>query len=142
MLEESVRHVEGVGEKFAADLADMNSYTINDLLHTFPYRYNFMEIKKLQDCIQEENVTIISKIVQQPIRNFYWSRKSRLSFMIEVEGVTVKAVMFKRAFAKKQIEVDDTFTLTGKWDAHRLQITVATYFKGAADADGNIEPIY
>lgn len=142
MLEESVRHVKGVGEKFAADLADMNIYTINDLLHTFPYRYNFMEIKKLQDCMHEENVTIIGKVVQPPILNFYGRRKSRLSFLIEVEGVAVKAVMFNRAFAKKQIDVDDTFTLTGKWDAHRLQITVATYFKGAADADGNIEPVY
>src|SRR5699024_12501081 len=42
----------------------------------------------------------------------------------------------------KQINLGDTFNLTGKWDAHLLQITVATYLKGTVDEDGNIEPIY
>lgn len=142
MLLESVRHIKGVGDKFAEDLAEMSIQTVNDLLYTFPFRYNVMEINRLQDCVHEEQVTLIGNVIQQPTLNFYGRKKSRLSFLIEVESVAVKAVMFNRAFAKKQINMDDTFTLTGKWDAHRLQITVSRYLKGTADEDGKIEPVY
>src|SRR5690625_7845595 len=50
--------------------------------------------------------------------------------------------MFNRSFAKKHIKMGDLVTLTGKWDAHRLQITVNHYKKGSADQQAEIQPIY
>src|SRR5690625_942637 len=50
--------------------------------------------------------------------------------------------MFNRSFAKKHIKMGDLVTLTGKWDAHRLQITVNHYKKGTADQQAEIQPIY
>lgn len=142
MLTDSVQKIKGVGEKFAEQLAMMNIHTIDDLLHYLPYRYNFHEIKPLSELIHEDNVTIEGVVLHEPTINFYGRRKSRLSFTLEVEGIAIKAVMFNRAFAKKQIEQGDTFTLTGKWDAHRLQITVAQYQKGVAPKNVDIQPIY
>src|SRR5690625_4497351 len=110
----------------------MSIHTVDDLLHYFPYRYNFHEIKPLSELIHEDNITIEGVVLHKPTVNFYGRRKSRLTFPIEVEGVAIKAVMFNRAFAQKQINQGDIFTLTGKWDAHRLQITVSQYQKGEA----------
>lgn len=142
MLKESVLHVKGIGEKFAEDLAEMDIYTIEDLLHHLPYKYDVMEIRPLSELVHEDKVTIVGRILYEPSLTFYGRKKSRLVFTVEVENVAVKAVMFNRAFAKKQLNPGDIVTLTGKWDAHRLQITVDNYRKGKLESSKKINPMY
>ncbi|MFD1038024.1 ATP-dependent DNA helicase RecG [Virgibacillus byunsanensis] len=142
MLSDSVVQVKGVGEKFAEDLAVVNVFTVEDLLNYFPYRYDVFEIKPLSELIHDDKVTIEGSVVHEPSLTFFAKRKSRLMFTLEVENVAIKAVMFNRAFAKKQINTGDTVTLTGKWDAHRLQITVSSYKIGPAENHASIQPMY
>lgn len=142
MTSQTVQEIKGVGEKTVAQLEALNIYTVEDLFHYFPYRYNFHEIKPLDELIHEDQVTIEGTIIHEPMLTFYGKRKSRLTFMMEVDHVAIKGVMFNRAFAKKQMNPGDIFTLTGKWDAHRLQITVSHYQKGSMNKDTDIQPIY
>jgi ATP-dependent DNA helicase RecG len=142
LLNESVEKIKGVGEKVAEDLNAMRIYKINDLLHYFPYKYDILEIMPLHELIHEDKVTIMGRVLYEPSLTFYGKKKSRLTFTVEVENVAVKAVMFNRAFAKKQLNPGDIVTLTGKWDAHRLQITVSKYRKGQLDESGEIQPVY
>ncbi|TMN23930.1 ATP-dependent DNA helicase RecG [Lentibacillus cibarius] len=142
VLNKPITQIKGVGEKFAADLAEMGIHTVEDALFYFPYRYDLFEIKPLGELIHEDKVTIEGRVIHEPSLTFYGKKRSRLAFSVEVEGVAVKAVMFNRAFAKKQLNIDDTVTLTGKWDAHRLQITVANFKKGPANEQASIQPIY
>ncbi|SFB19825.1 ATP-dependent DNA helicase RecG [Lentibacillus halodurans] len=142
MLSDPVTVIKGIGEKFAEDLGEMGIHTVEDLLYYFPSRYDVFEIKPLNELIHEDKVTIEGRIVHEPSLTFYGKKKSRLSFNVEVEHVAVKAVMFNRAFAKKQLSSGDTVTLTGKWDAHRLQITVSNYKKGPANELAAIQPMY
>ncbi|GGN49529.1 ATP-dependent DNA helicase RecG [Oceanobacillus indicireducens] len=142
MLNESVKNVKGIGEKFAEDLNLMNVYTIEDLLHYLPYKYDVLEILPLSELIHEDKVTIVGRILYEPSLTFYGRKKSRLVLTVDVENVAIKAVMFNRAFAKKQLNAGDTVTLTGKWDAHRLQITVSNYRKGAQEDSTEIQPMY
>ncbi|ASK64438.1 ATP-dependent DNA helicase RecG [Virgibacillus phasianinus] len=142
MLSEPVTSIKGVGEKFAEALALVNIYTVEDLLYYFPYRYDVFEIKPLSELIHDDKVTIEGRVIHDPSLSYYGKRKSRLTFTVETEGVAIKAVMFNRAFAKKQLSANDTVTLTGKWDAHRLQITVSNYKKGPASEQPSIQPMY
>ncbi|MUK89952.1 ATP-dependent DNA helicase RecG [Ornithinibacillus sp. L9] len=142
MLSDAVINIKGIGEKFAEDLSEMGIHTIEDLIFHFPYRYDVFEIKPLSELIHEDKVTIEGRVLNAPSLSFYGKKKSRLMFNVEVENVVVRAVMFNRAFAKKQIQMGDTVTMTGKWDAHRLQITVSNYKKGSAENQSNIQPIY
>lgn len=142
MLTKPVTEVKGVGEKFAEELAMMNIHSIGDLLEYFPYNYNVFELKPLSELIHDDQVTIIGKVVHSPRLSFFGKGKSRLSFVVEVENVAVQAVMFNRAFAQKQIQADDIITLLGKWDAHRLQITVSYYKKGYPDQQTKLDPKY
>ncbi|MCG5103527.1 ATP-dependent DNA helicase RecG [Oceanobacillus alkalisoli] len=142
MLNESVKNVKGIGEKFAEDLNLMNVYTVEDLLHYLPYKYDVLEILPLSELIHEDKVTIVGRILYEPSLNFYGRKKSRLVLTVDVENVAIKAVMFNRAFAKKQLNAGDIVTLTGKWDAHRLQITVSNYRKGAQEDSTEIQPMY
>ncbi|MBP1949085.1 ATP-dependent DNA helicase RecG [Virgibacillus litoralis] len=142
MLSDPVMQLKGVGDKFAGSLAEMNLHTVEDLLYYFPNRYDVFEIKPLSELIHDDKVTIEGRVVNEPSLTFYGKKKSRLTFNVEVENVAIKAVMFNRAFAKKQINAGDTITLTGKWDAHRLQITVSNYKKGPASEQTAIQPMY
>ncbi|WP_085992426.1 ATP-dependent DNA helicase RecG [Oceanobacillus senegalensis] len=142
MLNNSVTELSGVGEKFSDDLALLNIHSIGDLIHYFPSRYDVFELKPLAELIHDDKATIEGKVVHEPTLQFYGKRKSRLTFTVEVEGVAIKAVMFNRAFAKKQIHPDAVVTLTGKWDAHRLQITVSNYKVGTFDNQTQIQPMY
>ncbi|WP_067729310.1 ATP-dependent DNA helicase RecG [Oceanobacillus damuensis] len=142
MLSELVTEVKGVGDKAAEDLASMNIHTVADLLYYFPYRYDVYEIKPLSELIHDDKVTIEGRVIHEPSLTFYGRKRSRLSFTVEVEGIAVKAVMFNRAFAKKQLHAESMVTLTGKWDAHRLQITVSNYKLGPAEEQANINPVY
>ncbi|WP_337969780.1 ATP-dependent DNA helicase RecG [Virgibacillus salexigens] len=142
MLLDPVTNVKGIGGKFAENLALLNIYSVEDLLNYFPYRYDTFEIRPLSELVHEDKVTIEGRVIHDPSLTFYGMKKSRLVFTVEVEGVAVKAVMFNRAFAKKQLKQGDTVTLTGKWDAHRLQITVSNYKKGPASQQAEIQPFY
>ncbi|PAV29965.1 ATP-dependent DNA helicase RecG [Virgibacillus profundi] len=142
MLSDPVTAIKGIGEKFAEDLATLNIFNVEDLLSYFPYRYDVFEIKPLSELIHDDKVTIEGRVVHEPSLAFYGKKKSRLSFTVEVENIAVKAVMFNRAFAKKQINAGDIITLTGKWDLNRLQITVSKYKLGPAESQAEIQPMY
>lgn len=142
VLSERVTTIKGVGEKFAEDLTIMGIHTVEDLLMYFPYRYDTYEVSPLSALIHDDKVTIEGRVIFEPSLNFYGKKKSRLTFTVEVEQVAIKAVMFNRAFAKNQIHAEDMITLTGKWDAHRLQITVSNFKLGEADQDAEIQPMY
>ena len=141
-MNESILEVKGIGEKVAEQLAFMHIYETNDILQYFPYRYDIYEEKPLQELVHDEKVTIKGKVLYNPSLTFFGKKKSRLSFTVEVEGIAVKAIMFNRAFAKKQIQQGQDITLTGKWDAHRLQITVSKYKTGKMEENDSITPVY
>ena len=142
VLSEPITNLKGVGEKVQEELEVMHIHTMEDLLYYFPYRYDVFELKPLSELIHEDKVTIMGRVAHEPSLTFFGRKKSRLFFNVMVEHVAVKAVMFNRAFAKKHINQGDLVTLTGKWDAHRLQITVDQYKVGPVNADDKIKPIY
>lgn len=142
MLSDSVVTLKGVGEKVKEDLHHMDIYTIEDLLEHFPFRYDVVELKPLHELIHDDQVTITGEVIYPPTVTYYGRKKSRLQFNVQVDQVTVKAVMFNRTFAKKHLNKGTTVTLTGKWDAHRLQITVNHYQLGELNKDVAIKAIY
>ena len=142
VLNAPVETLKGVGEKTKKDLQGMDIYTIGDLLEYFPYRYNVVEIKPLDEFIHEDTVTVVGEVFYPPTITYYGRSRSRLQFTIQVDGIAVRAVMFNRTFAKKQLQKGTKVTLTGKWDAHRLQITVSHYKLGAPQTNVNIQAIY
>src|SRR5699024_8593640 len=108
----------------------------------FPSRYEMREVKPLQELIHDDQVTIVGKILYEPTVSFFGRKKSRMVFTVMVDEVAIKAVMFNRSFAKKQLQQEMTVTLTGKWDAHRLQITVQHYQLGEPSSEETIQVFY
>ncbi|MFG6148952.1 ATP-dependent DNA helicase RecG [Halobacillus sp. B23F22_1] len=141
-LELPISEVKGIGEKLQAHLNELGLFNIYDLLFYFPYRYDSYEVKPLTELQHEEKATIEGQLISDPVVQFYGKKKSRLTMSLQVDQFAVKAVMFNRSFAKKQLNAGDTVTVTGKWDQHRLQITVSQYKKGSAESQEPIQPVY
>ncbi|KGX88485.1 ATP-dependent DNA helicase RecG [Pontibacillus litoralis] len=142
MLQQSVLQLTGIGEKMQETLAAMGIHTIYDMLFYFPFRYDYHEVKPLTELVHEEKATIEGEVLGEPLLTFYGKKKSRLTINLKVGNAAVKAVMFNRAFAKKHFSSGDTVTVIGKWDQHRLQITVSQYYKGKAKKQTPIQPVY
>ncbi|WP_431357384.1 ATP-dependent DNA helicase RecG [Halobacillus litoralis] len=142
VLQHPISEVKGVGEKLETHLNELGLFTVEDLLFYFPHRYDSYEVKPLTELTNNEKATIEGEIVSEPALSFYGRKKSRLTFTLQVEQFAVKAVMFNRAFAKKQLQQGDTVTVTGKWDQQRLQITVSQFKKGESKSQEPIQPVY
>ncbi|MCP3031156.1 ATP-dependent DNA helicase RecG [Halobacillus sp. A1] len=137
-----ISQVTGIGEKLQAHLNELGLFDVEDLLFYFPHRYDSYEVKPLTELEHQEKATIEGQLTADPTVQFYGKKKSRLTMMLQVSQFSVKAVMFNRPFAKKQLKAGDTVTVTGKWDQHRLQITVSQYKKGEAKSQEPIQPVY
>lgn len=142
MLQQSISEIKGVGEKLQSHLNELGLFTVEDLLFYFPHRYDSYEVKPLTELAHNEKATIEGEIVSEPVVSYYGRKKSRLTFTLQVEHFAVKAVMFNRAFAKKQLQQGDTVTVTGKWDQQRLQVTVSQFKKGESKSQAPIQPVY
>lgn len=143
MLKDQVTKIKGVGEKTAETLHMMGITTIEDLLLYLPNDYDIIEIKRLAECQHDETVTLIGTVLYEPTVSFFGRKQSRLTCTVEVEQVAVKIVLFNRPFAKNHLLPNKTFTFTGKWDAHRLQLTVQKYEEGVpSNSQASIHPKY
>ncbi|MFC4076442.1 ATP-dependent DNA helicase RecG [Salinithrix halophila] len=145
LSQQAVTNVEGVGEKRAEELAQLGIHSIQDLFHHFPYRYEDYRLVTPADAVHEEKATFRGRLFGEPSVRWYGKKKSRLFARMEVEGVHIQVVWFNQAFLKKKLIPGQTVTVSGKWDAHRLQLTADRTFLRTADQEkqaGRLEPVY
>ncbi|WP_067838691.1 ATP-dependent DNA helicase RecG [Amphibacillus sediminis] len=142
MESQSVTEINGVGPALAEKLVELNINCVEDLLYTFPTRYDHFQVSTLDQLSHDQKATIEGEIINEAIVTFYGKKKSRLTVPLRVGQVVVKGVMFNRAFAKKHLQVGEKVTVTGKWDQHRQQITIENYKVGEINQEQSIQPIY
>jgi ATP-dependent DNA helicase RecG len=137
-----VTTLKGIGEETAASLYSMGIKTVEDLLMHFPYRYEDYQLRDISEVKHEEKITVEGKVHGEPSLMYYGKKKSRLTFRFFVGGFLVKAVCFNRPFYKNKLSINDTITVTGKWDQHRQTITVMEIHFGPLLKDSEVEPVY
>ncbi|PAE07749.1 ATP-dependent DNA helicase RecG [Terribacillus saccharophilus] len=142
VLKQPVDQVKGIGAKLAEGLANMGIFTVEDLLFHLPYRYDVFDVQPLAELIHDDKVTIEGEIASPAQVQYYGRKKNKLTVTLLVENVAVKAIMFNRAFAQKQLMPGKKVTMTGKWDQHRLQLTVSNFKVGGADELTPVQPVY
>nr|WP_263328028.1 ATP-dependent DNA helicase RecG [Neobacillus sp. Marseille-Q6967] len=141
-LKQSVLVLKGIGEETAENLAEMKIYTIQDLLEYFPYRYEDYRLRDLVDVKHEEKVTLEGKVHSEPSLAYYGRKKSKLMFRMFVGQYLIKVVFFNQPYLKNKIVMNETITITGKWDAHRQTITASEMQSGQNNKTKDFEPVY
>ncbi|OIJ09865.1 ATP-dependent DNA helicase RecG [Anaerobacillus arseniciselenatis] len=142
MLNSPVTIVKGIGEEKAKDLQTLGIFTVKDLIEYFPYRYEDYRPKDISELKHEERGTIEATIQSEPVVRFYGRRKSKLSLKVLAGNVLFTAVFFNQHFIKTKLVVGTRVTLTGKWDQHRLTLTVNECKIGASTQTDRYEPVY
>ncbi|MDF2903444.1 MAG: ATP-dependent helicase RecG, partial [Bacillus sp. (in: firmicutes)] len=141
-LKEPVSVIKGIGEETAEMLAEMNIYTVQDLLEHFPYRFEDHRLRDLADVLHDERVTVEGKVHSEPSLVYYGRKKSRLTVRLLVDRYLVQVIFFNQPFLKNKISLNQIITVTGKWDQHRQTITANEMQTGSFSQGQEIEPVY
>ncbi len=141
-LKQSVTAIKGIGDETAAALAEMNIYSIEDLLEHFPFRYEDYRLKDLTEVKHEERLTLEGKVQSEPSLVYYGRKKSRLTVKLLVDHFLIQVIFFNQPYLKKKIVLNETIQVTGKWDMHRRTITASEMQLGPSDQKEMLSPVY
>ncbi|MBA2874029.1 ATP-dependent DNA helicase RecG [Thermaerobacillus caldiproteolyticus] len=142
VLQQPVTQIKGIGEETSEALQEMGIKTIEDLLMHFPYRYEDYELRDLADVKHDEKVTVEGKVHSEPSLTYYTRKKSRLTFRLLVGRYLITVVCFNRPYLKGKLSINETVTVTGKWNQHRQTITASELKLGALPEKRDLEPVY
>lgn len=126
----------------AETLAEMNIRSVSDLLEYFPYRYEDYRLKDLAEVKHDEKVTVEGKVHSEPSLVYYGRKKNRLTVRVLVGRYLIIATFFNQPYLKQKIKINETVTVTGKWDQHRQTITASEMSVGENAKSQDFEPVY
>ncbi|PFP30750.1 ATP-dependent DNA helicase RecG [Bacillus sp. AFS073361] len=141
-LNQSITVIKGIGEETAEIFSEMKIFTIKDLLEYFPYRYEDYRLREITEVQHEEKVTVEGKVHSEPSLSYFGRKKSKLMFRLFVGAHLIKVVFFNQPYLKNKIIINETITITGKWDAHRQTITATEMQIGTNAKTKDFEPVY
>ena len=138
-----VRQIKGVSARKEEELHAFGIRTAADLMEYFPFRYEDYRVRELEEVGDGEKATIQGKIAAPPVVQRYGG-KTRMSCRVAAGRMLITAVWFNRHFLKDQLTPGRDITLTGKWDRHRRQLTVAEseFPDRGASKTGTLQPVY
>lgn len=140
MLSSSVGILNGVGPKRVETLKTIGIETIGDLLTHYPFRYDDIQEKRLDEIGDQEKVVLKGIILSAPSVNYYGYKKSRITFRMMVEQAVVLVTFFNQPFLKDKIQASEEIAIYGKWDAKRQSLTGMKIM--AAQQAEDFTPIY
>lgn len=126
-LSQPLTLVKGVGEERAKDLTLLGIHTLEDLLYYFPYRYEDNRVISIEEASHDERITIEGTVHSEAVTSFFGRKKSRTNFKLYVPPVLITATLFNRPYAKNHFKIGQKIRVSGKWDRHRMQLTVSEY---------------
>lgn len=142
-VNDSVEVLSGVGAKRLESLHSLGIYTIYDLLTHFPFRYEDIQVRSLDEIEDQEKVTLKGIVVTQPVVQHYGFKKSRLSFKIAMDNAVVNVTFFNQHYLKDKIVLEDEIAIFGKWDAIRQNLGGFKILGSANDQDNqDFESVY
>lgn len=140
-----VTEVKGIGAQRAEDLAQLGIHSLMDLLEYMPYRYEDYRLRDITEAAHDDTITVSGRIEGAPTVRWYGRRKSRLSVKVQTDGVWITAVWFNQHYLKDKLVPGEQIVLLGKWDRHRLQLTVKRTIVSKKEQEqlaGRMEPVY
>ena len=118
-LDDPITMLAGVGEKRAASLASLGIQTIEDLLTYYPFRYEDIQERNLNEIQDQEKVTLKGIVVSPPVMNRFGYKKSRLQFRMMQEHDVFNVSFFNQPYLKEKVILSEEIAVYGKWDAKR-----------------------
>ena len=140
-LQDPVTALSGVGEKRAETLANLGIETIEDLLSYYPFRYEDIQERQIQEINDQEKVTLKGLVVSPAVLNRFGYKKSKLSFRLMQENDVFMVSFFNQPYLKDKVVVGEEIAIYGRWDAKRQTLNGMKILSSSSQNEG-FAPIY
>lgn len=140
-LTDPLHVLSGVGPKRAEAFSELGINTVKDLLTYYPFRYEDIQEKAIEEIQDQEKVTLKGTVVSEAVLSRYGYKKSRLVFRIMQDHAVINVSFFNQPYLKDKIVLSEEIAVYGKWDAKRKSLNGMKIL--AAKNDGEeFAPIY
>lgn len=113
----------GVGPKKEELLKRLGIETIYDLLCQFPFRYEDLSVKSVEELENNQKATLSGIVVTAPVVHYFRGRKgSRLHFRFKVQEAVINVNFFNQSYLKKQVQPDCQLVIYGVYDQIKQQL--------------------
>ena len=145
-LDAPVTTLPGISTANATKLERLNIYTVEDLLHHFPHRYDdYSKLKPINKLEYGEVTTIIGTIWETNTRRSRGGTPIVSSIVADASG-TIEAVWFNQPFLTRQLRPGRRVVLSGKVDEYLGRLTMQSPAWEPLERDlihtGRLVPIY
>ncbi|EMF0514198.1 ATP-dependent DNA helicase RecG [Enterococcus hirae] len=139
-LNDPVTMLAGVGAKRADSLASLGIQTIEDLLTYYPFRYEDIQERNLNEILDQEKVTLKGLVVSPPVMSRFGYKKNRLQFRMMQDHAVFNVSFFNQPYLKAKVILSEEIAVYGKWDAKRKSLNGMKILGSQAVDD--FSPIY
>ncbi|MTD40188.1 ATP-dependent DNA helicase RecG [Erwinia sp. CPCC 100877] len=140
-LSDDISLLSGVGPKRAENLKELGIQTIEDLLTYYPFRYEDIKEKELNEIQDQEKVTLKGLVVSEPVVSRYGYKKSRMMFRMMQEHAVINVSFFNQPYLKDKVVLSEEIAVYGKWDAKRKALNGMKILAAKNDGE-DFAPIY
>jgi ATP-dependent DNA helicase RecG len=140
-LSDDIHLLSGVGPKRAENLKELGIQTIEDLLTYYPFRYEDIKEKELNEIQDQEKVTLKGLVVSEPVVSRYGYKKSRMMFRMMQEHAVINVSFFNQPYLKDKVILSEEIAVYGKWDAKRKALNGMKILAAKNDGE-DFAPIY
>lgn len=137
-----LKEIKMIGSKSLKLLNNMNIYNINDLIRNYPYKFDVLIRRDINDIKYFDNMIIDGTVETLPIVSYFKGRMNRLSFFINTQNKIIKVIIFNRAFLKNNIKIGNYITIMGKFDEKTNTLTANNIMLAKLPNNPLIIPIY
>lgn len=138
----SVRALPGVGPQKEQALEALGIRTVDDLLHTYPFRYDERAEKPFPEWRDGDRVTARA-VVEGPVQVRWRGSKSIMTARVRVDGQhPVVCLWFSQHYLRSKLSDGRFIVVTGKWnEALRRLVVSETSFDAGTQAP-SLVPVY
>lgn len=134
-------NIKGIGEAMLKKLSENHIYSINDVIHYLPSKYEKHQVSSINDMKIGEIMTIKAIISDKPILQYIRKKLTKLTVSVNSEGRDIKVTIFNREFLKSSLEIGKEVVITGKFEVSNKLITASDIVLSKNYVEGII-PIY
>ena len=97
-LSDAVATLSGVGPARQKGLAELGINTIADLLTYYPFRYEDLQVKDVNEIADQEKVTLKGTVASEPVLARFGRKKNRLNFRLLIDHDVYMVTFFNQPY--------------------------------------------
>lgn len=137
-----LKNLSGIGPKSLMVLNNLGIYTIEDLIRDYPYRFDVLAKRNINDEKYYDNFVSDGVVETNAVVNYFKGRMNRLTFRCNIQNKIIKVIIFNRGFLKNNIKPGSVITVIGKYNPKTETITASNILLRKLFNNVEIIPVY